>query len=80
VNWFKKLFGLADEKQPQQVKVGSPRGPASRPVPEVTEAVAKQISTENIRHYCDRLEREANRTGNARLRQQSRNIRARLLS
>lgn len=45
---------------------------ANAPAPDAT-----GITTENIRDWCNRLEREANLTGNPRLRMQARNIRDR---
>jgi hypothetical protein len=43
----------------------------------MTRGEAARISTQSVLSYCERLEREADRTGNSRLRQQARNIRAR---
>jgi hypothetical protein len=38
---------------------------------------AERIETEKVADWCNRLEREANRTGNARLLSQANNIRRR---
>lgn len=84
MNWLKKLFQsgatqgslseelrageLAQEVFPPRADEGAPFSPSQ----------ASRVATQNFREHCDRLEREANRTGNPRLLQQARNIRARL--
>ncbi len=72
MNWFKKIF------QP----IAKPAGDmGKRPAREESPALARppearSMHKQNIAAWCDRLEREAQRTGNRRMLAQARNIRA----
>ncbi len=81
MNWLRKLLGRATGAEPSPVVDAGTSRPepvkALRPVRDMTRGKAARISTESVLSYCERLEREADRTGNSRLRQQARNIRAR---
>jgi hypothetical protein len=71
VNWLKNIFR---KPEPAAVPV-TPGGAVPQLAPRLE---AKRISTQSVDEWCERLEREGNRTGNARLLQQARNIRTRL--
>lgn len=76
MNLFGKLWGAAGRFMGRPVptaEVQSAPGPATLAPEE-----ARRVATVDWRDHVDRLEREANRTGNRRLAQQARNIRARL--
>lgn len=69
MNWLKKILGTRDLSKPL----------VAPPIPEVFKPQeAKRITTESVSTWCDRLEREGNRTGNRQLLRQAANIRARL--
>lgn len=70
MSWFSKIFArpIAAPNVPSAETLGSRNTPA---------AEAKHITTENVREWCNRLEREGQRTGNVRLITQARNIRIR---
>lgn len=66
---FSKLFGRKPELTPAPV-----------PVPVIVRKApeeAARVQTQSIREYCDRLDAEANRLGNLRLRWLARSIRTR---
>ena len=79
MKWLSKLFGggkQAPEVGPTQSV--RPAAKVLRPSPEMARPEASRISTETVRDWCAKLEKEADRTGNSRLRAQAANIRARL--
>lgn len=80
MNWFKKLFsGTTNSTGPGAGAVEiQPSLRSLRPSRDVPVVEAKRISTENVREWCDRLEREGNRKGDRRMIAQAQNIRARL--
>jgi len=79
VNWLKKLFSgtPTGSTGPGPGEVSVPPSQRLRvremPLPE-----AKRITTQNVSEWCAKLEAEAERTGNQRLRAQAANICARL--
>lgn len=77
MNWLKKIFTPKGDAAQTSV-AGRPEPRQLRPRHDMPVTEAKRISTENVRQWCDKLEAEADRTGNNRLRAQAANIRARL--
>lgn len=79
MNWLKKLFRgtPTGSTGPGPGNVSVPPSQRLR-VREMPPPEAKRITTENVREWCAKLEAEAERTGNRRLRDQAANIRARL--
>lgn len=73
MNWLKKLFAPTPEKPSY-----APPSQTLRPVRDMTMPEAKRISTENVREWCAKLEKEGERKGDRRMVAQARNIRARL--
>lgn len=79
MNWLKKLFtGTTGSTGPGPGNVAG-SVPTSQRIRarEMSPPEAKRIEGESVRVWCDKLEAEANRTGNNRLRAQAANIRAR---
>lgn len=72
MNWLKKLFATPAEKPSYVPPMGS-----LRPVRDIPVVEAKRIGGESVRAWCEKLEAEAERTGNNRMRAQAANIRSR---
>lgn len=75
MSWFSRLFAPGADA-PKPVVARSTSGHL-RPARDMTIPEAKRIEGESVRVWCEKLDREYERTGNPRLRQQAANIRAR---
>lgn len=83
MNWLKKLFagpptGSTGPGVIRDPSLVPPSLRSLRPRDDVPVVEAKRISTESVREFCDKLQREGERTGNRRMLAQAANIRARL--
>lgn len=77
MNWLKRLFSRGAENiEGKKADIAS-RGDLKQVSPAIEAASmnADQIHKQNVEQWITRLEREGNRTGNARLMNQARNLR-----